>query len=202
LLSLGLADRGQRVAMIDSDPNKPLIYWASLPGRSDLISVHAAPTAQDIPDALREARRRDPDWIVLDTEGSIRGAMVFKALRLDLVITPLAGSTLEALQAIKASELVGHISDRFGGRLIHRCLLTRVPAAIRPRSLKAVVEQLRAKNIEMMPTALIEKEAFRALFAIGGGLDGLKAHGTSGVEAAAHNAAAYVDCVLELLETR
>ena len=44
LLALGLAERGQRVAIIDSDPNKPLVRWAALPRRPELISVHAAPT--------------------------------------------------------------------------------------------------------------------------------------------------------------
>lgn len=99
LLALGLAAQGRRVAMIDSDPNKPLLYWASLPGRPELISVHPAPTVQDMRDAVREAQRRDPEWIIVDTEGSVRGAMAFAAVRLDMVVTPLAGSQLEALEA-------------------------------------------------------------------------------------------------------
>ena len=71
-LALGLLDRGQRVAMIDSDPNKPLIQWIKLPGCPENLSVHPAPTLQDINDALRDARRRNPDWIILDTEGQRR----------------------------------------------------------------------------------------------------------------------------------
>lgn len=199
LLALGLAETGLRVAMIDSDPNKPLVHWASLPDRPHLITVHPAPTMQDVPAALREAQRLQPDWIILDTEGSVRGAMAFTALRLDLVLTPLAGSQLEALQAIKASEMVGQFGGRSGQALRHRCLLTRIPAALRPRSLKAVVEQLRVKNIELLPTALIEKEAFRTLFAVGGGFAALEASGVSGVAAARQNARAYLDAVLELL---
>src|SRR5215471_4192638 len=89
LLALGLAERGQRVAIIDSDPNKPLMRWAALPDRPPLISVHPAPTATDVQDAAREARRRDPDWLIMDTEGSERGAMAFAALRFDLVLTPV-----------------------------------------------------------------------------------------------------------------
>src|ERR1700760_716599 len=85
LLALGLAERGQRVAIIDSDPNKPLVRWAALQGRPELISVHAAPTAPDIRDAAREAQRREPDWVIMDTEGSERGGMAIAALRCDLV---------------------------------------------------------------------------------------------------------------------
>lgn len=200
LLALGLSEQGQRVAMIDSDPNKPLVHWASLPGRPDKISVHPAPMTQDIRDALREAQRKQPDWLILDTEGSIRGAMNFTTMRLDLVLTPLASSAIEAIQAIKAAEMVAQFGKRGGHPLLHRCLLTRVPAALRPRSLKQVVEQLRESDIGILPTALIEKEAFRMLFSVGGGFAELERSGVSGVPAARANAQGYVAAVLELLE--
>jgi len=199
LLALGLCDRGLRVAMIDSDPNKPLVHWASLPDRPDKISVHPAPTAQDIRDALREAQRKRPDWIILDTEGSIRGAMAFTSLPLDLVLTPLAASQLEAIQAIKAAEMVSQFGRRAGRDLLHRCILTRVPAAVRPRSVRQIVEQLRASGIGLLPTAIIEKEAFRTLFDIGGDFESLARHGSHGLASARANAASYLDAVLELL---
>lgn len=199
LLALGLNARGRKVAIIDSDPNRPLIHWASMPGRPDGISVHPAPTIQDVPPALREAQRRNPDWVILDTEGSVRGALAFTALRLDMVLTPLAGSKLEADQALKASEMVKQFGVRAGRPLLHRALLTRVPAALRPRLLKQVVDQLRASGMELLPTALIEKEAFRALFMTGGGFAQLEAHGVGGVASAKANAEAYVEAVLEAL---
>jgi chromosome partitioning protein len=200
LLALELAERGWRVAMIDSDPNKPLVHWAELGQRPERISVHPAPTLQDIPDALREAARRSPDWTILDTEGSVRGALAFTTMRLDLVLTPLAGSMLEANQAVKASQMLGEFgrrSDRT--RVIHRCVLTRIPAAIRPRGLKAVVENLRSHGIELLDTPLIEKEAFRALFALGGGFDALEAEGIPGLTSARLNVAAFVDATLDVL---
>lgn len=200
VLALGLAERGARVALIDSDPNKPLVRWGGLPGRPEAISVHAAPTVQDIRDAAGEARRRDPDWIIVDTEGSVRGAMVFAALRFDLVVTPLMGSQMDAIEAIKASELVASFGKRAGNNLLHACLLSRVPAALKPRSLGAVVAQLKAREIEVLPTPLIEKEAFRALFEVGGGLEALEAHGIAGLDAAHRNIESYVDTVLTLMD--
>ena len=199
LLALGLVGRGCRVAMIDSDPNKPLLHWAGLPGRPEALTVHPAPTLHDFPAARREALRSDPDWLILDTEGSERGAMAFTAIRPDLVLTPLAGSQLEANQAIKAAEMVRAFGQRGGRPMLHRCLLTRIPAAIRPRSLKAVVAQLRDNGIEFLPTALLEKEAFRALFSTGGGFEAIEAAGVGGAPAARANAAAYVEAVLELV---
>ncbi|HEY2658220.1 MAG TPA: ParA family protein [Caulobacteraceae bacterium] len=199
LLALGLAEQGRRVAMIDSDPNKPLVHWSTLPNRPEGVTIHPAPTAQDIRDAQSDAKRQNPDWIILDTEGSVRGALAFTMMRPDLVLTPLAGSQLEAIQAIKAAEMVKAFGQRGGQHLLHRCLLTRIPAAIRPKSLRAVVEQLRLHQIELLPTALLEKEAFRALFSIGGGLPALETAGVGGVPAARKNTDAYVEAVLDLL---
>lgn len=199
VLALALAEEGDNVAMIDADPNKPLVHWASLPGRPAAVTVHAAPTAQDIRAALREAERRQPKWIILDTEGSIRGAMAFMSLRLDLIITPLAASQIEALQAIKAAEMIG-AGRRPGARPLHRCMVTRLPAAIRPRSLKSIVEQLKGHGIEMLPTALIEKEAFRLLFSLGGDFAGLVAAGVTGAAAAHDNAITYSRLVVDLVE--
>lgn len=198
LLALGLAERGETVAVIDSDPNKPLVHWAALPGRPPEITVHPAPTLYDVRDALREANRRRPDWIILDTEGSIRGAMVFAAMPLNLILTPLAGSQLEAHQALKAAEIVAEFGIRARSPK-HRALLTRVPAAIRPRGLKAVVDHIRDRDMIFLDTPLFEKEAFRALFAIGGGWDAVAASGVGGVPAARQNAEAYVQAVIECL---
>ena len=200
VLALGLVERGLRVAMIDSDPNKPLLEWSKLPDRPGGLTVHPAPTAHDVRDAYREARREDPNWVILDTEGSMRGVLAFVSVRPDLILTPLAGSLLEATQAIKAAEMVKEFGHRGGRPIPHRCLLTRIPAAIRPRSLTRVVERLREQRIEFLPTALLEKEAFRALFSIGGGFAGLEAARVSGTVTARKNADAYVEAVLDLLD--
>jgi chromosome partitioning protein len=199
-LALGLADRGRRVAMIDSDPNKPLVRWADLPNRCEAISVHPAPTVQDIRDAAREAQRRNPEWTILDTEGTERGAVVLAALRFDLVLTPLAGSQLDLCEAIKAAEMVHAFGRRAGRPIPHRALLTRVPAAIKPKMLKAVVAQLREAGVQILPTPLLEKEAFRALFHIGAGFEALELNGVFGAPAARHNTAAYVADVEQLID--
>ena len=199
LLALGLAERGARVALIDSDPNKPLVHWASLPNRPQMVTVHPAPTVQDIRDAVREAKRREPEWFIVDTEGSERGAMVFAALRFDLALTPVAGSQLDLREAIKAARMTEAFGKRAGSALAHRAFLTRVPPALRPRTLKAVVAELRAAEVKMLPTGLVEKEAFRALFNIGGGFAALEAEGVFGVAAARQNTDSFVLDILDLV---
>jgi chromosome partitioning protein len=94
---------------------------------------------------------------------------------------------------------VASFGKRAGNNLLHQCLLSRTPAALKPRSLAAVVGLLREREIDILPTALIEKEAFRVLFETGGGLEALEAHGVSGVAAARRNIEAYVNAVAELV---
>ncbi len=190
LLALGLAELGQTVAMIDADPNKPLQHWASLPGRPAGISVHPAPMSEDVADAVREARRRKPDWLIFDTEGSIRGAMGLRTMQADLVLTPLALSAIEVMQALKASELVARFGARGGHRPRHLCLLTRLPAAPDPGLLKSVVDRLRAHSMALLPTPLLDQPAWRQLFE-----NPHRGGGAGGGEAARRNAAAYVAAV-------
>jgi chromosome partitioning protein len=202
LLALGFADQGRRVALIDTDPNGPLLHWAGLPGRPDLISVHAARTIPDLCDAVRAARRQKPDLIIVDTEGSARGAMVFAAVQLDLVVTPLAGSHLDAREAIKSAETSAAFARNGGQGLRHRCLLTRVSAAIQTRGLRAVVEDLKANKVEILPVALVDKEAFRLLFAAGGSLRSLAQDRVWGLQAAQENIRAYAEAMTDLLADR
>jgi len=199
LRALGLAERGHRVAMIDAAPNRPLVHWASLPGRPNTSSVHAAPFEIDLPDALREANGKRPDWIILDTEGSARVGLSFTAVKPDLVITPLASSALEALQALKMAEIVANAEKKLRRPIKHACLLTRLPAAVRPKSLKGIVEQLRVNNIAILPTGIIEKEAFRMIFALGGDLATLERNGVYGVGQARTIAHTYVNAVKEFM---
>jgi chromosome partitioning protein len=199
LLALGLLEQGHKVAMIDADPNKPLVHWSNLPGRPNSISVHAAPFEIDLLDALREANSKRADWIILDTEGSARVGLSFTAVKPDLVITPLASSALEALQALKMAEIVANAERKLRRPIKHACLLTRLPAAVKPKSLKGIVEQLRANRIDILPTGIIEKEAFRMIFALGGDLSALERNGVYGVGQARTIAHAYVNAVKEFM---
>jgi len=198
-LAVALAARGQRVAMIDSDPNKPLVRWAGLRERCDAVSVHPAPTVADIRDAAREAQRREPDWTILDTEGTERGTAVLAALRFDLALTPLAGSHLELAEAIKAAEIIRAFTGRSGRPIPHRALLNRVPAAIKPKLLRSIVAELHGAGVQILPTPLLEKEAFRALFQFGGGFEALERNEVHGAVQARENAEAYVNDVIEIV---
>ena len=130
ILALGLVERGQSVAMIDSDPNKPLLECSELPGRPAGLKVHQRRRRDVRMRFTAQPRRVDPSWIILDTEGSMRGAIAFVSVRPDLILTPLAGSLLGLTQAIKAAKLVKAVGHK-GAAARFR---TPLPAAIPRRS--------------------------------------------------------------------
>ena len=65
-----------------------------------------------------------------------------------------------------------------------------------------MVEQLREEGIEILPVPLVEKEAFRDLFAHGGDLAALDQRGVYGAVAALANTRAYTDSIVQLLHDR
>ena len=211
LTALGLADGGdgppRQVVMIDADPNLPLVRWAGLPGKPGNISVLAAPTDEALTAAVRKARfsmpgGQGPDWIVIDTEGGARRAMHMAIRLADFVFTPCGPSTIEAVEALKVIGYVREASRTLKRPIRHGCVLTRIPAAIRPRSVATVVAQLKAAEVPLAPTPLIEKEAFRALFADGGSLDSLDPKQVSGLASARANLRLFAADVEQLVLAR
>jgi chromosome partitioning protein len=182
LLALGLAERGLGVSIVDSDPNLPLKAWSELPGKPRRVSLFHAPSFQDLPGELRRAKAA-ADWVVIDTEGGaprLGGVAIANA---DLVITPLAASQLDAREAFKVAQLVAEVSRREQRVIPAVCLFARTPSGTR-RSFQEVRAQLAEAQLPALETALSDKEAFRALFSQGGGLEGLNPRQVSGVAAA------------------
>jgi chromosome partitioning protein len=182
LLALGLAERGQGVALVDSDPNLPLKAWGDLPGRPANIRLFHAPNFQDLPAELRSAKAAAP-WVVIDTEGGAPRMGGLAIANADLVITPLAASQLDAREAVKVAGLVDAASKREGRVIPLVCLFARTPSGVR-RSFQDVRAMLAGAGIPALEAVLSDKEAFRALFFRGGGLSGLNRRQVSGVAAA------------------
>ena len=190
LLALGLAERGLKVSIVDSDPNLPLKTWGDLPGRPEAIGLFHAPSFQDLPGELRKARQA-AEWVVVDTEGGAPRMGGMAIANADLVVTPLAASQLDAREAVKVSTIVSDISKREGRPIPLVCLFARTPAGQR-RSFHDVRAMLDEAGLPALATSLTDKEAFRALFFHGGGLGDLHPRQVSGVKAARELVQQYV----------
>lgn len=182
LLALGLAEGGDGVSLVDSDPNLPLTAWAELPGRPPQIELFHAPHFQELPSQLRRAKAA-ASWVVVDTEGGAPRMGGMAIANADLVITPLAASVLEAREALKVAKLVTEVSRREGRDIPVVGLFARTPAGVR-RSFAEISDTLVEAGLPMLGTVLGDREVFRTLFSRGGGLHGVSRRTASGAPAA------------------
>lgn len=182
LLALGLAEAGEAVALVDSDPNLPLSAWRALSAVPAAVRVFAAPRFDALPAALRGAERAAP-WRIIDTEGGAPRLGAAAVAAADLVIAPLAASHLEAREALKVKVLAASVAAREGRVIPFACLFARTPGGFR-RSFQTVRAELDAAGALTLVTVLSDREAFRALFASGGDLASLPRREVSGVSTA------------------
>lgn len=198
LLASDLAERAA-VTLIDADPNQPIIRWSKRPGCPKGLSVVGGVTQDTLLDAIEDAEEKTP-FVIVDLEGTAN-LLVSQALsRADLAIVPLKGSTLDAIEALKLVKFITQQERAYRRDIPYRLLFTQTPPAIRSRTLKAIEADLLGQGIPMFSTALHDRDAYRAVFAIGGTLGTLSQDEVGGLEAARTNADRYVAEVVRALK--
>ncbi len=155
VLATELAGQGASVTIIDADPNKPVSRWARRPGKPANLDVVDDVGENAIIDQIDEAATRTA-FVVVDLEGT-RSLMVGYAIsRADLVIVPTQGSLLDATQAANAIRLVRN-QEKASGRIIPTAVLfTRTSAALKPRSLRAIADELAQAGVRVLATQMHE----------------------------------------------
>lgn len=186
------------VTLIDADPNRPISAWAKIGQTPSNLRVVADVDEVTVIDAIDEAAARTP-FVVIDLEGTASMMVSYAISRSDLVIIPTQGSQLDARQAARAIRLVQQQEKAFRCQIPHTVLLTRTSAAIRPRSLRHIHDQLIQHNVDIFEAQLIERDAFRAIFSFGGTLHELDDRQVSNLQAAKANAHAFAAEVIEKL---
>lgn len=200
VLATELARRGAEVVVIDADPNRPVSQWASRPGCPGTLTVMAEVTEASIIDDIEAAASRVP-FVIVDLEGTASMTVAYAISRADLVIVPTQGSQLDAAEAAKAIRLIRQQERAFGRRIPYAVLLTRTSAAIRPRTLQHIREEMARNKVPVLGTQMHEREAFRAIFSFGGSLQSLSTGQVSGLDAAVKNAQALATEVVGLLKS-
>src|ERR1700712_2747840 len=105
ILATELAVRGTTVTIVDADPNRPISRWSKKPGKPSKLTVVGDVTEDTLIDAIESAARKTA-FVIVDLEGTAN-LMVAQAMsRSDLVIIPTKGSTLDAMEAIKAIKFI------------------------------------------------------------------------------------------------
>ena len=199
ILATQLSESGATVTVIDADPERWISAWGNLPGRPDSVSIVNDITEDTVIDRIEEASR-DSQFVIVDCEGTA-SLMVANAVGLaDLVLVPTQGSSMDARGAAKTIRLIANQARLARRDIPHRVVLARTSAAVTTRSLRNVNEQLEVNGIKVLQTGLVERAAFRDLFAFGGTLSGLDPSQVSNVDRAVENAREFAGEVIVTLK--
>jgi chromosome partitioning protein len=198
LLAAALAERSA-VTVIDADPNQPIVRWSKRPRCPQNLTVIGDITQDTLLDAIEDAEGKTP-FVIVDLEGTAN-LLVSQALsRADLAIVPLKSSTLDAIEALKLVKFITQQERAYRKDIPYRLLFTQTPPAIRSRTLKAIEADLLEQGVPMFSTALHDRDAYRAVFAMGGTLGTLSPQEVGGLDAARTNADRYVAEVVRALK--
>ncbi|RYD41615.1 MAG: ParA family protein, partial [Verrucomicrobiaceae bacterium] len=160
ILATELATRGTTVTIIDADPNRPISRWSKKPGKPDRLTVVVDVTEDTLIDAIEQAARKTA-FVIVDLEGTAN-LMVAQAMsRADLVIIPTKGSTLDAMEAVKAIKFIRLQERGYNRKIPFALLFTQTNPAVRPRTLKAIEADMAGQGIPMFGTAIHERDAYR-----------------------------------------
>jgi chromosome partitioning protein len=200
LLASEVAKKEASVTMIDADPNKPVSAWAKRPGKPKTMTVISEISEDSIIDTIEDAAQKSA-FVIVDLEGTASMMVGYAMSRADLVIVPTQGSHLDAAESAKAIKLIHSQERAFGRKIPYAILFTRASAAIRSRTLQSIEKQFAEAGAPMFKTQIIEREAYRAIFAFGGTLTGLDPAQVANIPAAMMNSHSFAAEVVSMLKT-
>jgi len=199
LLASCLAARGERVALVDSDPNAPLLRLEKLRNGNPIknLSFHRATqdTMYDVVDPLADR----VDWVIVDTEGTANMTVGMALNRSDLAIIPIGMSRLDIDQAAKAIRLVQTQSRGIKREIPYRLLFTRANPMVAVSSEKAIRKDVSQSSIATLDVKIIHRAAYTAIFEYNQTLWELDPRRVSGLPMAIENAERFTDSVVSAL---
>lgn len=173
ILATELAQKGVGVTVIDADPENHIFHWSEKGGKPKNLHVMTGSTEKTIVNDIEKAQEETP-FVVIDMEGTGNLLVAWAMAQSDLIVVPIKPSSLDARGAAKALSLIKQQERVLRRKLSHAILLNSTKAAIRTRALIMIEKELAKANIPILQTQLLEREAFRQIFAQGKVLEKLE----------------------------
>lgn len=186
VLGTTLASQGATVALIDCDPNRPIVDWRSGPSRTKAHVIGDVTESSVISVIQDQSRARQ--FVIVDLEGTASRLVSRAIARASLVLIPLQGSAVDARQASRAVGLIREEEELVERKIPFRLVFTRTSPAIVTRIDRKIVSSLEYASIPSLKTHLHERSAYKAMFVDKLALDELDATNVNGLEAARENA--------------
>jgi chromosome partitioning protein len=168
IVSSELIRMGFTVTVLDADPQCWYTKWTEKMGERAPKALHVIPyvTAANVAGHLQTGRSRS-DFVLIDLPGA-RSPLLAQALGYSkYVIIPIQGSAMDAEGGANVIELIQYLADRANIRIPHSVVLTRINPMVTTRSLQGIKDLLARRRVHVFSTPLIERAAFRDVFASG-----------------------------------
>ena len=192
LLALSLAS-GTRATIIDADPRHPIAAWASLAPIPSSLTVVTNGSEKTILDEIEDAAKTDP-FVIIDLEGTASRLMSYAISQADLVVIPIKEQQQDATAALDVIQEIHRDMQALKRKIPYAVLITQSKAAVKSRTARHIAAQFREnEHIDVFDTELHEREAFGAIFSIGGTLEDFNPLVVRGKDKALENITAFRD---------
>jgi chromosome partitioning protein len=186
LLACALAET-KPTTIIDADPRHPISTWSKMPGKPDTLCVVTNTSEKTILDEIEEAAAKDP-FVIIDLEGTASRLMSYAISQADLVIIPLKEQQQDALAALDVIQEIHRDMKATRRKIPYAVLFTQSRAAVKSRTARHIASQFRDNpKIDVFDVEMHERDAFAAIFSIGGAVSGLDPKKVNGLDKAVEN---------------
>ena len=177
--------------LIDADPRHPVTTWAEKPGKPAALSVVTNQGEKTILDEIETAAARDP-FVIVDLEGTASRLMSYAISQADLVIIPMKEQQQDATAALDVIQEIHRDMKATRRRIPYAVLFTQSRAAVKSRTARHIAAQFRDHvQIECFTAEIHERDAFAAMFSMGGTVAGMDPTVVNGLDKALDNIEAF-----------
>lgn len=187
------------VAIIDADPRHPITNWAKMPNKPENLSVVTNKSEKTILDEIEEASK-DNVFVIIDLEGIASRLSSYAISQSDLVVIPMKEQQQDAVSALDVIQEIHRDMKATRRTIPFSVLFTQTKVVAKSRTSRFIANQFREnEKIDVFDTEINERDAFSAIFSVGGSIRTLSKKDVNNLEAAVTNVENYTSEVVEKL---
>ncbi|MGU9962110.1 MAG: ParA family protein [Candidatus Puniceispirillales bacterium WSBS_2018_MAG_OTU23] len=196
ILAGELAQEGLKTIVIDADPRQPMVAWANMPNKPKNITVISCFDENAILDKIKKAKLA-ADAVIVDLEGRASRISSYAMSQADLVVIAAKEQHQDAAAAVKLIAEIKLDEEMLERPIPHIILLTQTRVVAKSRTSRFIGQEIAENpNMPCLNAEINERDAFSAIFSIGGTIHGFKEKDVNNLAAAKKNAKAVAEEII------